>query len=132
MPFRKGNLHGRYNKTHGQWGSPEHICWASMKQRCLNPKGKRYADYGGRGIVICEKWMLFENFLADMGPRPKGTSLDRINNDGNYEASNCKWSTAKEQIDNRRIRKIEQFSDDIIQKEFLKRFPEIEYGMSAC
>ena len=132
MPFQKGNLHGRWNQTHGMHSSPEYNCWAGVKQRCLNPKNHRYNEYGGRGITICERWMKFENFLADMGRRPKGTSLDRIDNDGNYELSNCKWSTAKEQINNRCIRRIENFSDGIIKQEYLKRFPETEYGMSAC
>ena len=72
-----------------------------MKTRCLNPNNKRFKDYGGRGIMICERWMVFENFLADMGERPEGKTLDRINNDGHYEPSNCKWSTSKEQANNR-------------------------------
>lgn len=76
-----------------------------MKARCLNPHNKRYADYGGRGITICERWLTFENFFADMGQCPQGLSLDRIDNSGNYEPDNCRWATTQEQTSNKRPRK---------------------------
>ena len=89
-------------KTHGMTDDPVYQTWVMMLQRCNNPKCKAYHDYGGRGITVCERWTKFENFHEDMGPRPKGSSLDRINNNGNYEPDNCKWSTASEQASNKR------------------------------
>jgi hypothetical protein len=73
-----------------------------MKKRCNNTKNKRYKDYGGRGIKVCEKWLKFENFLNDIGEIPKGKSLDRIDNNGDYCPKNCKLSTTKEQNRNKR------------------------------
>ena len=90
--------------THRLAGTPEHNSWAGMKQRCLNPKCHKYPSYGGRGITVCERWMTFENFLSDMGNRPRGTSIERKNNDGNYEPGNCIWATPKQQANNRRKR----------------------------
>jgi len=68
-----------------------------MKQRCLNPKTNRWMSYGGRGITICDRWLTFDNFLADMGEKPPGYSIDRINNDGNYEPGNCRWASKEVQ-----------------------------------
>ena len=78
--------------------------WMSMKQRCYNSKLKAYANYGGRGITVCDRWLeSFENFYADMGDRPEWKSIDRIDNNWNYEPWNCKWSTNKEQSNNTRV-----------------------------
>lgn len=81
----------------------EYVAWANMKQRCNSSKHKRYKDYGGRGITVCERWKKFENFADDMGPKPSPIhSLDRKDANGNYEPENCKWSTPTEQARNRR------------------------------
>lgn len=87
--------------SHGYVRSPTYTTWQAMKQRCVNPKHKDYARYGARGIVVCERWQLFLNFLEDMGIKPEETSIDRINNDGNYEPGNCRWATKSEQMGNR-------------------------------
>ncbi len=82
---------------------PEYYSWEHIKQRCRNKNNKRFMDYGGRGINVCDRWNSFENFLSDMGPKPGPQySIDRIDNDGNYEPINCKWSTKKEQSRNKR------------------------------
>jgi hypothetical protein len=73
-----------------------------MKQRCYNENNVSFARYGGVGIAVCARWEQFENFLADMGERPAGKTLDRINGSGDYEPSNCRWATPKEQAANRR------------------------------
>ena len=83
--------------------TPEHRAWGDMKGRCMRTTHARYADWGGRGIKVCKRWMKFENFLADMGERPVGTTLDRKNNNGNYTKSNCRWATWSEQCANRRL-----------------------------
>lgn len=87
-------------KKHGQWQARTYRIWLGMRARCSNPNITHYARYGGRGIRVCERWQSFENFLADMGEAPPGHSLDRIDNDGHYEPSNCRWATQQQQMDN--------------------------------
>ncbi len=97
-------LFSTLTKTHGLRRTREYKSWAALKQRCLNPDDAAFRHYGERGIKVCERWRdSFENFYADMGPRPSPKhSIDRINNDGNYEPGNCRWATASEQVKNRR------------------------------
>lgn len=94
---------GRLSIKHGQCFTPAYSSWSAMKFRCSNPNHRAYPQYGGRGIFVCDRWIVFENFLADMGERPMGRTLDRIDNNRGYEPGNCQWSTHKEQSRNRGV-----------------------------
>lgn len=99
---------GLCSNHHRQWHyaqKPAYKCWQAMLQRCYNGNDKKYAEYGGRGITVCERWRhTYDTFAADMGPKPSPThSIDRIDNDGNYEPGNCRWATKQQQTLNRRV-----------------------------
>ena len=106
--FKRNGDPSLKNEQHGLSESLEYKSWAKIKQRCLNPNDKRYESYGARGITVCERWKnSFLSFLEDMGPRPsKEHSIDRINVNGNYEPSNCRWADIITQNRNKRVGKL--------------------------
>lgn len=109
---RSGSKNPAY--SHGHSDSPTWKSWTGMIQRCANPNNPKYKNYGARGICICKRWMKFENFLEDMGARPPGTSIGRIDNDGDYDPSNCRWETSKQQANNKRGNHLIAFNGQIL------------------
>lgn len=117
---------------HGMTHSPEYMNWQAMRQRCLDPNSESYRYYGGRGIRICARWDSFENFYADMGPRPfPGATVDRIKSEGNYEPDNCEWATRAKQTKNRRttpkltaaqLREVRVLRGTVTQRAIAKKF----------
>lgn len=99
------SLHNRQSRTYHSW--------ANMKDRCNNPRSPKYYLYGGRGIQVCDRWLQFDNFLADMGERPEGMSLDRIDGSGNYSPDNCRWATPVEQQNNLRTNRRFLFQGEV-------------------
>jgi len=98
---RTRNEQGVFQDEHGMTGTRTFSIWSKMKHRCTNPRAHNWERYGGRGIAVCDRWSDFANFLADMGQAPDGMTLDRIDSDGHYEPSNCRWATMLTQSRNR-------------------------------
>ena len=95
-------------KTHGMSYTDTFRIWTGIVRRCLNPNFKNYKYYGGRGIKVADRWLKFENFYADMGDRPVGLQIDRIDNDGNYEPGNCRWVTPQVNNTNRKVSNVKK------------------------
>ena len=99
---RKKSVLGVSTTKHGGHGTRTYRIWKSLRNRCNNTKGADYKNYGGRGIAVCSRWDDYANFLSDMGEAPEELTIERVNNDGNYEPDNCKWATRLEQRHNQR------------------------------
>lgn len=127
----KGEKISLNRRTHGQSHTPEYMAWRGMRKRCSNPKAKGYEYWGGRGISVCERWLnSFEAFYSDMGPKPEGSSLDRKDNDGDYEPSNCRWVNKKTSSLNRRsIRWIEIKGETKCLKDWARALKENPKGL---
>ncbi|SRR5258708_30599244 len=107
MTFIKGQIPWNKGKGMGLSETPFYRSWINMKSRCQNIKDLEYKNYGGRGITVCKEWLRFQNFYDDMFPSYQSDlTLDRIDTNGNYELENCKWSTRKEQANNRRTNRL--------------------------
>lgn len=117
---------GELNKKHGQRHTTEYSIWQNMMTRCTNEKSNCFYRYGGRGITVCDEWRDFQGFYADMGDKPEGMTLDRIDNNGPYSKDNCRWATSKEQARNTRRSQIVEFNN---KKQCLKDWAD-EVGLA--
>ncbi len=103
-----------FKREHGMSRTPTYRSWEGMISRCYRKKDKSFDLYGGRGITVCDRWMSFDNFFADMGTRTKKTTIDRIDVNGNYEPSNCRWATHSQQVNNRRNSVLYAFRGELL------------------
>lgn len=107
-----GMTQAEFRHGHGKKNTPAYRSWKAMRTRCFNTNAADYPRYGGKGITVCERWDSFRSFLADMGERPDGYTLERVDNDENYEPANCKWASRKEQARNRSHNRIIEYQGE--------------------
>ena len=115
-------------RTHGLCDTPTYHSWRGMKERCLNPQNKAYRWYGGNGVKICDRWLDFGEFLQDMGKRPKGMTIERIDTTGNYSPENCTWVPAKKQTQNTRSNVMVTHNGQTLCIAELARREKVPYG----
>lgn len=131
----KGRLNPRYSHGHCMERSPTYVSWSGMRYRCNNKNCQDYHNYGGRGIRVCDRWNSFVNFLADMGECPPAGTIERIDVNGHYEPSNCRWATKTEQGQNtRRVRLTLEMADRIREEYAAGAYPSaiaMKYGVCA-
>tara|TARA_R100000365_G_C2748380_1_gene79776 strand:+ start:9724 stop:10215 length:492 start_codon:yes stop_codon:yes gene_type:complete len=124
--YAKANL--KHGALLGGKALPEYDAWKSMRARCLNPSNKRFSDYGGRGITVCQRWSEFPNFLQDMGRKPSAKhSIDRIDNNRGYEPGNCRWALPHQQMTNRSMTRFVEFKGESVPLASLAK----KYGIPA-
>jgi len=128
--YIKERLHAGLGATHGMSRSTTHKSWDSMIGRCKRQNDPSYQRYGAQGIAVCERWLKFENFLSDIGQRPKGKTLDRFpNNKGNYEPGNCRWATPKEQSNNTKWNRTLMYRGKLMTARELSDLEGVSFGM---
>lgn len=110
--FQK-EIMSKIKKIHGLEGTPTYKSWRGLKYRCLNRNAQQFSRYGGRGIKVCDRWLDFKNFVEDMGIKPDGKTIGRIDNDGDYTPSNCRWETAEQQSNNKSCNRIIEINGEI-------------------
>jgi hypothetical protein len=123
-----GNITHGHTRIKNNNNKRTYTTWCNIIQRCNNPNSSKYEIYGKRGIKVCEMWMKFENFLEDMGEAPPGLSIERINNNKNYEPGNCRWATNKEQSNNRRSNRVIEYNGELHNLTQWSDILDINYG----